>query len=224
MVKRGLFGPAVCWLSKQAIGRYLASGLRIKVEGMEHVPKRGAAILVANHVCALDGWLLLCAIRRKLYFFTRAEHFANPIAAWYGRAMGALPAYSGVDSGASLAAAEAVLRADQLFASFPEGNVNPEPSIPRPFKSGFLLLAQKLGVPVVPVAIIGSQRALRDPVRPRGRRAFRLQSADVQLIAMEPIVFYNPTGDRELFEWQREQVRQVIADKIGERTASKFSY
>ena len=153
-------------------------------------------------------------IPRRLHFFTRAQHFDNPLAAWYGRVMGALPDHGGADRPTTLAAAEAVLGEGHLLASFPEGNVNPEPAVLRPFKNGFLLLALKLGVPVVPVAIIGSQHALRDPVRPRGLRAWRLQPANVKIVVMEPMVFDNPIDEPELFARQREQVRQIISDTI----------
>ena len=124
----------IYWFSKQVMRHYLASGLTIHVQGLERIPERRAAILVANHPCAIDGWLLICLIQRKLSFFIRAEHFAHPFANWYVRMMGGLPVRSRADNRASLAVAEAVLRRNHLFAIFPEGNVTPGPTL-LPFQS-----------------------------------------------------------------------------------------
>jgi 1-acyl-sn-glycerol-3-phosphate acyltransferase len=205
----------IYWLSKQVMGRYLASGLMIHVQGLEQIPQRGGAIVVANHPCAIDGWLLICLIRRKLSFFIRAEHVAHPLANWYVRAMGGLPVLHGADNSASLAIAESVLRADHLFAIFPEGNVTPGPIL-LPFQSSFLLLAVKLAIPVIPIAIVGTHKALRDPIRPRRLSAFKLQPTEVRMVVLEPMTFRNPALDPGLFAQQRERVRQIIADKIEE--------
>lgn len=208
----------IYWLSKQVMGHYLASGLTIHVQGLERIPERGAAIVVANHPCAIDGWLLICLIRRKLSFFIRAEHVAHPLANWYVRTMGGLPVRTGVDNRASLAVAEAVLRENHLFAIFPEGNVAPGLKL-LPFQSSFLLLAVKLDVPVIPIAIVGTHNALRDPIRPRTLGAFKLQPSLVRMVVLEPMTFRNPALDPELFAQHREQVRQIIADKIDELTS-----
>jgi 1-acyl-sn-glycerol-3-phosphate acyltransferase len=205
----------IYWLSKQVMGRYLASGLMIHVQGLEQIPQRGGAIVVANHPCAIDGWLLICLIRRKLSFFIRAEHVAHPLANWYVRAMGGLPVLHGADNSASLAIAESGLRADHLFAIFPEGNVTPGPIL-LPFQSSFLLLAVKLAIPVIPIAIVGTHKALRDPIRPRRLSAFKLQPTEVRMVVLEPMTFRNPALDPGLFAQQRERVRQIIADKIEE--------
>jgi 1-acyl-sn-glycerol-3-phosphate acyltransferase len=205
----------IYWLSKQVMGRYLASGLMIHVQGLEQIPQRGGAIVVANHPCAIDGWLLICLIRRKLSFFIRAEHVAHPLANWYVRAMGGLPVLPGADNSASLAIAESGLRADHLFAIFPEGNVTPGPIL-LPFQSSFLLLAVKLAIPVIPIAIVGTHKALRDPIRPRRLSAFKLQPTEVRMVVLEPMTFRNPALDPGLFAQQRERVRQIIADKIEE--------
>lgn len=211
----------IYWLSKQLMGRYLASGLTVHVQGLERIPACGAAIVIANHPCAIDGWLLICLIRRKLFFFIRAEHVAHPLANWYVRTMGGLPVRSGADNRASLAVAEAVLREDHLFAIFPEGDVTPGPTL-LPFQSSFLLLALKLDVPVIPIAIAGTHKALRDPIKPRTLSAFRLRPTEVHMAVLEPIRFHNPSLDPQLFAQHREQVRQIIADKIAELTSPYF--
>jgi 1-acyl-sn-glycerol-3-phosphate acyltransferase len=205
----------IYWFSKQVMRHYLASGLTIHVQGLERIPERRAAILVANHPCAIDGWLLICLIERKLFFFIRTEHVAHPLANWYVRMMGGLPVRSRADNRASLGVAEDVLRQSHLFAIFPEGNVTPGPTL-LPFQNSFLLLAVKLDVPVIPIAIVGTHKALSDPIRPRTLGAFRLQPTEVHMAVLEPMLFHNPELDPVLFAQHREQVRQAIADKIHE--------
>jgi 1-acyl-sn-glycerol-3-phosphate acyltransferase len=215
------FDLFIYWLSKQVMWRYLASRLTIHVQGLERIPPHGAAIVIANHPCAIDGWLLICLIRRKLSFFIRAEHLAHPLANWYVRTMGGLPVRRGADNKASLAVAEIALREKHLFAIFPEGNVTPGRTL-LPFQNSFLLLAVKLDVPVIPIVIVGTHKALRDPIRPRTLDAFKLQPTEVRMVVLEPMRFRNPALDPELFAQHREQVRQIIADKIGELASPEF--
>jgi len=221
MIERTRMRRLVRTLSVAVMRRYMRWSLRITVEGLEHLPRSGGAVVIANHACALDGWLMVCAIPRMMYFFTLARFFANPVAAWYGRMMGAVPDHGGADRSATLAVGETVLAAGGLLLSFPEGNVNPTPGELRTFKNGFLLLAQRCGVPVVPVAIIGSERALRDPQRPRGLRGWRLRPAQIRIVVMEPVASPPIGDDRQAFEHQREHIRQIIADTIREGVNSE---
>jgi len=201
------------WLSKLIVGTWFAAVLKLHVRGLEHIPERGAAILVANHPCALDGYILVSIVKRRFYCFYRAENFRNPIIGWYLRAAGALPVRSGADNADSFGRAERALRAGHLFTILPEGDVNPGPGV-WPFKAGFLRLALAVNVPVVPIAIVGSQAALSEPRRPRTLRHCLPRPAQIFVDVLAPMTFEDPRGDRKMFDVYVERVRQTIAERV----------
>jgi len=203
----------IYWLSR-LIARFLfAAVLDVRVRGLGQIPNRGAAILVANHPCALDGYLLVSIVRRRFYCFNRAENFSNPIIGAYLRAAGALPVQPGADNRASLRRAEQLLRAGHLFTILPEGDVNPGPS-PWPFKAGFLTLALAVDAPVIPIAIVGSQAALIEPRRPRTLRQCLPRPATIYVDVLAPMRFEHPRADRELFNAHLARVRDAIAERV----------
>jgi 1-acyl-sn-glycerol-3-phosphate acyltransferase len=211
ILRNASLAPAIYGLSKRAVAAYLALyGVRTQVHGVERIPRHGAAILVANHPSVLDGWLLVQAIPRKLHFFFRAEYFANPVLAWYGRLMGAVPAGDRATSDTSLAAAADILANHGLFLSFPEGTVNSGPEL-LPFRSGFTRLATALDVPVIPIVIRGSEAIVKPG---RGRR-----SAAPELTILSPVRFDNRALDRAIVDVHRQHIRSLIADQLRNHTS-----
>mgnify|MGYP003346915502 FL=1 len=102
----------------------------LRVEGVEHVPATGPALLAGNHVSSLDGIVLATVTARRA---GRRARF--------------------------LIAAETALRAGVLAGIYPEGGVNEFPdSGMRPLRSGASRLIAATGVPVVPVGVWGTQR------------------------------------------------------------------
>ncbi len=162
-LRRGVVGPLVNLL------------LRPEVRGLEHVPRTGPAILASNHLSFLDPVLLPVAVPRPVSFLAKAEYFTAP--GPLGRAMAAffraihqipLDRSGGQRSAGALEAARAVLAEGQLLGIYPEGTRSPDGRLHRP-KLGVARLALQTGVPVLPVAMIGTQR-----LQPPGARLPRL--------------------------------------------------
>ena len=130
--------------------------LRLTVEGTAHVPA-GAALLVANHPSALDPILIAVALPRRAVFMGAAEFLAWPVVGWVMRAYGVVPVRRGRVDAAAIREAVRVLRAGGLLVIFPEGRVAPSGGALRP---GAGLLAAAAHAPVLPVAVVGSSRAL----------------------------------------------------------------
>src|SRR3954452_5720241 len=101
---------------------------RVHVEGMEHVPDEGAAILASNHVSFSDSIFLPLVLRRRLTFVAKAEYFEDPKTAWFFRAMGQIPIKrgGGPASQRALESAKEVLDAGGLFGIYPEGTRSPD--------------------------------------------------------------------------------------------------
>ena len=144
----------VAWMSSRFIYRF-------KVQGDQHIPSTGAAVLVCNHVSFIDAVLLMAASPRPMVFLMDHRIFRQPVLGWLFRLAKAIPiAPQKEDPQAYEAAFERaaeVLRAGDLLAIFPEGGITKDGTL-QPFKGGIVKIldrarADGLDVPVVPMAL-----------------------------------------------------------------------
>ncbi|WET79882.1 lysophospholipid acyltransferase family protein [Amycolatopsis sp. QT-25] len=132
---------------------------RIRVEGTEHIPSTGGAVIACNHVSYLD--FIFCGLgaqpaKRLVRFMAKKEIFSNRIAGPLMRGMH----HISVDRGAGLASyREAVerLKAGEVVGVFPEATISRSFTV-KDIKSGAVRMAAEAGVPVVPMALWGTQR------------------------------------------------------------------
>ena len=193
--------------------RVWVSGLTIRLIGMEHVPRTGAALVIGNHPSTIDGHLLFAVISRPFYFFARPENFSNPLFNWYTRTMGGRPVAVGGDNRSAMEWAEQCLRTGELFGILPESDVYPG-ATPAKFHGAFMKLALTCNVPIVPMVFSGTQHACIEPYRFTHWRHFILRRARVAIEFLPPITFHNPTFDRDIFARDVETVRHVIAERV----------
>jgi 1-acyl-sn-glycerol-3-phosphate acyltransferase len=136
---------------------------RLEVAGADRIPAAGAAILVANHESRLDPFVLAALTSRPIRFMAKEELWRWR---WLGAimdALGGVPVRRG-SARAAVVQARELLEAGELLALFPQGTVLPYRQ--RPFQRGAARLALRTGAPLVPVCLVGTERALR-PRRPR---------------------------------------------------------
>ncbi|MFD4671692.1 lysophospholipid acyltransferase family protein [Lentzea sp. NPDC058450] len=133
--------------------------LRITVEGAHHVPRTGGAVLASNHVSYLDFIFAGYGARpsgRLTRFMAKHEIFANKIAGPLMRGMHHIP----VDRSAGQASyqqALSALRTGEVVGIFPEATISRSFRV-KDIKSGANRLAHEAGVPLVPMALWGTQR------------------------------------------------------------------
>jgi 1-acyl-sn-glycerol-3-phosphate acyltransferase len=141
------------------------------VTGADRVPARGAVILAINHLAVIDSFVVALMLRRRVAFLAKAEYFEGRRAILF-RAFGAVPVRR-QHRRAALAALEAageVLARGEAFAIHPEGTRSLDGRLHRG-RTGVAQLALSSGAPVVPVAVIGTDRAQPAGIRiPRPRR------------------------------------------------------
>ncbi len=202
----------IYWVSRLLARLWIRAHFTIDVQGLERIPPQGPAILVLNHPCAIDGLVIIGLLRRRLHSYTLARNARHPIAAWYIRRMGSRPVARGADNRSAARFAEAALRDGLLFGICPEGHVSTEVT-PGPFRPGFMKLAVTTGAPVIPIAIAGTERALRNRWRPSALDLLLMGRAHVRIRVLEPIVFDNPTLDRDQFDRDVARVYQLIANQ-----------
>ncbi len=137
--------------------------------GLEYIPVAGAAILASNHLSACDSLFLPVVAPREITFWAKREYFAGD--GLKGRAMAAfmrgirqIPVDRGNGRAAitALDIALAVLKDGGLFGVYPEGTRSPDGRMYRGH-TGIARMVLQAGVPVVPVAMIGT-----DKVQPIG--------------------------------------------------------
>jgi 1-acyl-sn-glycerol-3-phosphate acyltransferase len=135
---------------------------RVRVEGLEHVPTKGALIVVANHMSNADppllwGWLVP-ALGRVPTYLAKAVLFrgvAGPVL----RSFGATPVEAGGSDMAAYRVAKAALDAGGVVTLMPEGtrSLDGRLLVARP---GASLLATRTGAPVLPVGVSGTDELL----------------------------------------------------------------
>ena len=152
---RAIFGPA------------LTAGFRLKTFGQQHVPRKGAAILAANHASFLDPIFVGLRARRPVRFLVAAEFYRDPRLNALLRALGAIPVGRDAAIVRSFRHIAEVIRSGGLLGIFPEGGITRDGAM-RPFRVGAAVLALQMGVPIVPIHIGGTFEALpRDAKWPR---------------------------------------------------------
>src|SRR5215207_1882194 len=129
----------------------------IDVEGLDRLPADGPAILCPNHVSFIDSAFLMLSVPRNISFVGKAEYMDSWKTRFLFPAMGMIPIdRSGGDkSQTALDAAEAVLRKGELFGIFPEGTRSRDGNLYKG-RTGAARLATKLGCPLFPVGIVGT--------------------------------------------------------------------
>ncbi len=170
------------WLFKYIFMGPLLSVLgRPKVEGLEHVPDSGPAILASNHLAVADSFYLPLVVRRRITFLAKSEYFTGTglkgrLTAWFYTVAGQVP-IDRTDADAAQAAletAERLLGDGKLLGMYPEGTRSPDGRLYKG-KTGLARLALETGVPVIPVAMIGT-----DVVNPPGTKMWRFGRVTVR--------------------------------------------
>ncbi len=130
-----------------------------KVRGAENLPPDGGVIMACNHVSYLDPPIAAVSIRRRMKFVAKEELFSIPVLGPLIAALGAFPIARGRADRAGLRTAERYLRAGNVILVFPEGTRSPDGRLQTP-EPGLGLLALRTQAPVVPMAVVGTDRAL----------------------------------------------------------------
>jgi 1-acyl-sn-glycerol-3-phosphate acyltransferase len=152
---------------------------RGRTSGNAHVPMEGALVVVANHGSHLDPPLLGHALGRPVAFMAKAELFRVPLLGPIIRACGAYPVARGASDREAIRTATDRLEEGWATGVFIDGTRQANGRVNNP-QPGAALLAARAGVPLLPVAIINSHRAM-------GTGSQRLQLVPVHIRIGQPI-------------------------------------
>lgn len=182
---------------------------RARVEGVEHIPRSGAFILVANHCSNLDppiiGWATGHKVGRVIHFMAKMEMRKWPVAGWLALKSGVIFVRRGEADRAAQKAALDALAAGRPIALFPEGTRSRDGHL-KHGRGGAAFLAIRSGARLLPVGIAGTHRIF--PGRSRWPHASR-----IVIRIGEPFhVSHVPDGrlDREALAAATERIMAAI--------------
>ncbi len=194
-----------------ARGVLAMSGVKLEVEGLDHVEFSRGYIYVSNHASYFDIPAVIAGIPDQIRIVYKKELEKIPIFGWglkYGKTYIGIDRGKGQDAVQSLDDAAEKIRNGASVILFAEGTRTPDGNL-QPFKRGPFNLAVKAQAPVVPVAIHGSRAVLP-------KDSWRIRPGTIKLILSEPIDPPKPNGKESEFGL-RDQVHEIIQNNLRDR-------
>ncbi|MEM8903724.1 MAG: lysophospholipid acyltransferase family protein [Actinomycetota bacterium] len=194
---------------------------RVRIEGSDHLPSDGPAIIAPNHVSFIDSMFLMMLLPRRITFVGKAEYLDD----WKTRtlfpALGMIPIdrRGGSASMSALDAAEEVLRRGELFGIFPEGTRSRSGDLHKGH-TGVARLALATGAPIVPTGIVGTAEIqppdtpMPRPFRPAAIRFGR---------PIDPARFATDGADRLLHRRITDELMFEIRSLTGQRYVDRYA-
>jgi len=169
-------------LHRIVVGPLLKVLFRPWVEGLEHVPASGPAILASNHLSFSDSIFLPILLPRRITFPAKMEYFTGSgvkgrLTRWFFTGVGQIPIdrSGGRASEAAIQGGLRVLRRGELFGIYPEGTRSPDGRLYKG-KTGIARMALEADCPVLPVAMIGTDKA-----QPTGKKVPKIMRIGVRI-------------------------------------------
>ncbi|MDX3853524.1 lysophospholipid acyltransferase family protein [Streptomyces sp. AK02-01A] len=190
------------------LGPLLRLLFRPRIEGLEHIPADGAAIVAGNHLSFSDHFLMPAILKRRITFLAKAEYFTGPgvkgrLTAFFFRGAGQIPVdRSGKEAGrTAIREGLGVLAKDELLGIYPEGTRSHDGRLYKG-KVGVAVMAIRAQVPVVPCAMVGTFE-----IQPPGQVVPRIKRVTIRF--GEPLEFSRYAG----LENEKAAVR-AVTDEI----------
>lgn len=214
------------WFTKTfVLGPVLRLLFRPWVKGLDNVPAEGAAILASNHLSFSDSIFMPVMVPRPVAFLAKSEYFTGTgikgrLTAAFFRLTNQLPMdrSGGAASAQSLNAGMDVLKKGSLLGIYPEGTRSPDGRLYRG-KVGVARLALQARVPVIPVAMIGT-----DKVQPIGKRVPNIRR--IGMIFGEPLDFsryYGMEDDRLIQRSVTDEIMYELMRLSGQEYVDEYA-
>ena len=207
------------------LGPLLRVVFRPRIEGLDHVPGSGAAIVAGNHLSFSDHFLMPAVLKRRITFLAKAEYFTGPglkgrLTAFFFRSAGQIPVdRSGKEAGqAAIREGLGVLGRGELLGIYPEGTRSHDGRLYKG-KVGVAVMALRAGVPVVPCAMIGTFEA-----QPPGRKIPRLHPVVIRF--GEPLDFSRYAGmevEKAVLRAVTDEIVYAILSLSGQEYVDRYA-
>ncbi|MEW2316480.1 lysophospholipid acyltransferase family protein [Streptomyces bauhiniae] len=207
------------------LGPVLRLVFRPRIEGLDHVPESGAAIIAGNHLSFSDHFLMPAILRRRITFLAKAEYFTGPglkgrLTAFFFRSAGQIPVdRSGKEAGqAAVREGLKVLDRGELLGIYPEGTRSHDGRLYKG-KVGVAVMALKAGAPVVPCAMIGTFEA-----QPPGRKIPKLRPITIRF--GEPLEFSRYAGmedEKAVLRAVTDEIMYAVLELSGQEYVDRYA-
>jgi len=182
----------------------------LRSSGAENVPMKGAAVIVSNHLSLIDPFVVSFAAHRVVSFMGKEELFRIPVLGYIIRKLGSFPVDRSRRDPAAMRLAFTVLKEGELLGMFPEGTRSTTGEM-NEFRAGAARLASRTRSPLVPAAVVDTNRAM-----PPGR-FLRPARISVRFGApFELTELYDKPKDEAALERALETIREHIAELQGQ--------
>jgi 1-acyl-sn-glycerol-3-phosphate acyltransferase len=131
---------------------------RVRAIGLENVPKHGPLVLAPNHFSQMDHFFVGVYLRRKIRFMAKSQLFGPPVLTYIYKHGGVFPVRRGHHDEEAFKTVHHLLDQGEMLLVYAEGGRSRSQTLGQP-KPGIGRIALESGVPIVPVAIKGSERA-----------------------------------------------------------------
>ncbi|NMM17492.1 MAG: 1-acyl-sn-glycerol-3-phosphate acyltransferase [Cellulomonas sp.] len=212
-------------MKRVLVGPMLHLLFRPWVRGIDHVPTTGGAILASNHLAVIDSFVLPLVLDREIVFIGKSEYFTGTgirgrLKAGFFRGVGTIPVdrSGGKASEAALHTGLLRLEAGGLFGIYPEGTRSPDGRLYRG-KTGVARLALESGVPVIPIAMIGT-----DVAQPIGRTI--PSPLRIGVVVGEPLDFSRYKGmenDRFILRSMTDEIMYSLMSLSGQEYVDVYA-
>ena len=142
-------------MARLLVRAVVEKGLKIDWSGMEHLPKKGAAVLLGNHSSFLDSVILEALTPRNIWFMAKNSQYKGRVMTWCLGLARSFPVRRYTVDVQAVRNAIRVVQNGHILGIFPEGERNWADRM-LPFKRGTMRLVLALGVPVIPVGLSGA--------------------------------------------------------------------
>jgi 1-acyl-sn-glycerol-3-phosphate acyltransferase len=206
-VVTGNVGPLYAVTCLIVSAGYRVAGIRIRVEGREHVPAGHACIFMANHVSNLDPPALISRIPGRTAAFAKRAVFNLPVFGYCLKLGEFIPVDrtgNAISAQVSVAAAKRLLDKGIHITTFVEGMRSPDGRL-LPFKKGPFFLGIETGAPCIPVSIYGTEKMM-------AKGSFGIKPGTAHILFHAPVYPANFATREELMK----AVRAAIASGLPE--------
>ena len=214
------------WFLKYIVlGPILKLIFRPQVEGREHLPAQGPAIIASNHLSFSDSIFMPLMVKRRVTFVAKQEYFTGKglkglLIRMFFVGTGTIP----VDRSGGRAAQAAietglrVLREGNLFGIYPEGTRSPDGRLYRG-KTGVARLALESGAPVIPVAMLNS-----DDIQPTGKVIPRIRRVKIRFgPPLDFSRYASMVGDRFIERAVTDEIMYELMELSGREYADVYA-
>ncbi|MEU3711286.1 lysophospholipid acyltransferase family protein [Streptomyces catenulae] len=210
---------------KAILGFVMRVLYRPTVEGVERIPETGPVILAGNHITFIDSLFLSLVVKRPVYFIGKDSYVTGKgvkgrLMAWFFRSSGMIPVDRDGGRGgvAALMTGRRILEQGHAFGIYPEGTRSPDGRLYRG-RTGIARLTLMTGAPVVPFAMIGT-----DKVQPDGKGVPRVAKVTVRF--GEPLEFSRYDGmdrDRYVLRAVTDEVMSDVMELSGQEYVDVYA-